>query len=630
MFTDPKFNTAIKVDRFGGNVKVAKVGEDLKKFYRVDDGADDAVEEHAAQDVHAAEGDDSDYEGNVMSERAMAPPSSDDDSASGDDDDLFSGSDVEYAESKSDDIDADTLEQAAYHGFGSSSDDDAAVDSSDDIAEDAAVDDNVREEEQVPLAMESSTRIALVNMEWDRVRAVDLFVLLHGFLPATRDAELMSLTVYVSQYGKQRLADEERYGPTSGLYAGGEVEESQKRKEIEEKAQQIAQQLKRKPNAKPTAEVEEQKQEADQKDADDDSDISDDDALLQDILHPEDDEANDSAVNVEALRSYEIERLRYYYAVAEFDSTETAEHVYQQCDGLEFETSSNTLDLRYIPAEETFDESDVRDTCETVPSGYKPPKQFNTRALQHTKVDLQWDKEDEDRQHALRQNWNAVLGKNATHSKSDKFNTDDISTYVNEGQDGYSSDEGYLTPAIVETSDPDATGIDTDDGEEDDEEPKPKKKRVMLKRKARARYSELLADIQQVKREIRGEPPQEEAEDDEDLNAGDVTMTFNPELEKKAARIAAVAAGTAKREDEMSTWDRVLEKQRLKRKLQRQEKKHGKTNSSKSAADGSEADAESETERLFLCTRKDALSRIPRLLTVKYVCRSGIGTDCKD
>jgi hypothetical protein len=39
---------------------------------------------------------------------------------------------------------------------------------------------------------------------------------------------------------------------------------------------------------------------------------------------------------------------RYYYAVAVFDSAETAASVYNQCDGLEFERSSNVLDLRCI------------------------------------------------------------------------------------------------------------------------------------------------------------------------------------------------------------------------------------------------------------------------------------------
>ena len=146
----------------------------------------------------------------------------------------------------------------------------------------------------------------------------------------------------------------------------------------------------------------------------------------------------EAGVDLEKLRKYERERLRYFYAVVDCDSTSTAAALYQQCDGLvsarrppdcptgltpapqEFERSSTRFDLRYIPDEQSFEGRTIREAASQVrASAWLPcppplsrllpqvppsyvPVDYTSRALQQTSVGLSWDADDPDRKKQLR------------------------------------------------------------------------------------------------------------------------------------------------------------------------------------------------------------------------------------
>lgn len=54
--------------------------------------------------------------------------------------------------------------------------------------------------------------------------------------------------------------------------------------------------------------------------------------------------------------------FRYYYAIVECDSVQTASHVYNELQGTELERSANVFDLSFVPADMTF-EDDFRYVC---------------------------------------------------------------------------------------------------------------------------------------------------------------------------------------------------------------------------------------------------------------------------
>lgn len=182
---------------------------------------------------------------------------------------------------------------------------------------------------------EATRRLAIMNVDWDHLKAVDLLGVLLSFKPAA--GRVARVTVYCSDYGLERMAEEARLGP--GFLRGG---------------------------APPAATTGGGSKEGGGEGGDEEegSDASSSAASGG----GSGDEGEE--VDQEALRAYEIQRLRYYFAVAECDAVGTAAALYEEVDGLEFEASAAQLDARFVPDDVAFEGRPVRDTAEALPSDY--------------------------------------------------------------------------------------------------------------------------------------------------------------------------------------------------------------------------------------------------------------------
>ncbi|XP_059294786.1 uncharacterized protein LOC132047819 [Lycium ferocissimum] len=77
---------------------------------------------------------------------------------------------------------------------------------------------------------------------------------------------------------------------------------------------------------------------------------------------------------------------------------------YKTCDGVEFERTSNKLDLRFIPDSMEF-KHQPRDIATEAPADYEG-LDFHTRALQHSNIELTWDEDEPQHIRTLKRQFN--------------------------------------------------------------------------------------------------------------------------------------------------------------------------------------------------------------------------------
>lgn len=321
MLRDKDFSRNAAVDRYGRKLARDDTKKQLERFYQLDEQDED---------------DDDDNE----------------DEVSGDDDDVVL-KELQKAES---------YDPARDGGFSSSS---SEEESSDEEEEDEAelggeeLDFPDKQQAGIPTG-DVTTRIAVVNLDWDNIRAEDLMAVFSSFAPT--GARVQKVAVYPSEFGKERMDREEAEGPPREIFASAKDDESD--------------------------------EESEEEDFEAFSD-EDEEEIKKSMLK----EDKGEEFNSTQLRKYQLERLRYFYAILEFSSREAAKHVYDLVDGAEYLSSANFFDLRFVPEDTDFSDDKPRDECTRIPDGYQP-NEFVTDALQHSKVKLTWDMEDKSRKEA--------------------------------------------------------------------------------------------------------------------------------------------------------------------------------------------------------------------------------------
>mmetsp|Transcript_31985 Transcript_31985/g.75232 ORF Transcript_31985/g.75232 Transcript_31985/m.75232 type:complete len:770 (-) Transcript_31985:49-2358(-) len=437
VLTDPRFQLEQK-DKYGrkkkkkGDRNAAK--EELESFY--------IVEEKEKKDVDDKSDDD---DGKAKPEK---PINSDDDSSDSDSD--SENSEVGKAEDPVSRISYLTaLSRGEIDGSSSDEDDDSSQSSSEEDDSDGedsvygtagVLDPSTEQSEEIEISYDSSPYLVVTNMDWENIRAVDLFSILSSFTPP---GAIKKVQVFESDFGMEQMAKEKLNGP-SGIW--------QKSK-----------------GAKKKDTPEEHPSDDEESDSDEEHSESGENKEIR-LNYEEEEVPDESDFDPEKLRAYEASKLKYYFAVTEFSQPDYADIVYREVDGMEFEHSSTAIDLRTLPVEaleSVVANRPMRDQATSIPGKYEPPE-FIVSALQQTNVQCTWDQGDKEREKKL-----TNYGSSNWH---ESFEEDDLKAYIasdaSSDEDSDDDDDGDGGKAGKRSMMRKALGLDSasdnDSGEGDD------------------------------------------------------------------------------------------------------------------------------------------------------------------
>ncbi|KAL2039937.1 hypothetical protein N7G274_007340 [Stereocaulon virgatum] len=468
MLRDENFSSRAKVDRYGRRLERDAGRKELEKYYRLADEDDNGSDEEEDTDQEVAR----------ELERAKAK------------DEEFSSSE----ESSSDD-DVDEEQEEEVFGLLEEQEGEGGIPNG-----------------------EVSSRLAVVNLDWDNIRATDLMAVFSSFVPSS--GRIRKISIYPSEFGKQRMEREELEGPPKEIFG-------QRKTDVQENDEYLN-----------SEEV-------------DEDDEAEDERIKKSMLKEDQGQEFNSA----KLRRYQLERLRYYYAILECSSTSTAQAIYDAVDGTEYLTTANFFDLRYIPDDTDFLEDKPRDECERIPDGYRP-NVFVTDALQHSKVRLTWDADDGTRKEAQKRAFGG--------SRAD-IDENDLKAYL--GSDS-SEDEGPEPVVVDATNDTTVSAIECAENAVESG-PKPSKKEAERQRK-RA----LLG--------LQNEPATgKKLKADKNAPVGDMQITFSSGL-SSGPNNGSVFENEPQRDE--TTVEKYVRKEK-ERKARRKEKMKGSRNATDALED---------------------------------------------
>jgi len=293
----------------------------------------------------------------------------------------------------------------------------------------------------------SSQYLAICNIDWSNIRAIDLLAIIKSF---TKLGCVKVLQIYPSNYGLQQMKKDRTFGPPVNIWK--EVKKSDSNDDSSDEDNKSLYDEREKENYINEDNIEKSENDKDLSKGDattisttnipkDDNkcfmEEDDDDVIIQnsDELDSTITElkptmtTSESDFNPEKLRAYEVSKMQYYFAIIEFTSSIHADKTYQILDGIEIGDTSIIFDFSYMTSQQVkeirkekkdllFDEASI------VPSNYKPNNFVVMAALQSSYVKCTWDEGNKEREEMLTQygigndRWDAMA------------NNDDLSAYL--------------------------------------------------------------------------------------------------------------------------------------------------------------------------------------------------------